>query len=280
MKTLGYYNGVIDELDKMTVPMLDRACYFGDGVYNVTYSRNYKIYCLEEHIERFFTGAKNLKITPPFSKEDLAKLLRDLVKKLDCGNLWVYFQLSRGTDFRMHAFPQNARPNLWVMLRPAEIRDTYQPMRCITMEDTRFYHCNIKSLNLIPNVLATQATAEAGVDEAILHRGSIVTECAHSNLSILKNETLITHPANELILAGTGRAHLIACCKHFGIPVEERTYSLSEMLDADEIIVTSASALCVQVVEIDGKAVGKKGSATLKKLQDTLLKDFMDKTDI
>ena len=279
MKTLGYYNGSIGELDSMTVPMLDRACYFGDGVYDVAYSRNYKIYALEEHVERFFQSAELLRIKPSITKAALCELVKELVKKLDTGNLWVYFQFSRGTGIRSHAFLEDPTSNLWIMLKPAEIRDTYQPMRCITMEDTRFYHCNIKTLNLLPNVLATQATVEAGVDECILHRGDVVTECAHSNISILKNGKLITHPADNMILAGTGRAHLIATCKDFGIPVEERKYTLAELLDADEVLITSASALCIRVIEVDGKAVGGKAAYTVQQLQDALWKDFMDKTE-
>ena len=263
MQTLGYYNGKIDELDQIQVPMLDRACYFGDGVYDVTYCRNYRIFALDEHIDRFFQSASLLKMTPPVSKAELSKLLCDLVQRLDCGNQWVYFQLSRGTAPRNHAFPQNVTANLWIMLKPAEIRDTYQPMRCITLEDTRFYHCNIKTLNLLPNVLATQATLDAGVDEAILHRNGIVTECAHSNLSILKNGALITHPADCMILAGTGRAHLLKTCVKFGIPIKERTYTLEELMDADEILITSASALCMRVLELDGKRVGGKDGDTV-----------------
>ena len=279
MKTLGYYNGKYDELEKMSVPLLDRACYFGDGIYDVTYSRNYHIYALEEHVDRFFASAELLRIKPTVTKAKLCALLSDLVKKLESGNQWVYFQLSRGTGLRSHAFLEDTPANLWIMLKPAEIRDTYQPMRCITMEDTRHHHCNIKTLNLIPNVLATQATVEAGVDECILHRGDIVTECAHSNLSILKNGTLITHPANELILAGTGRAHLIETCKAFSIPVLERPYTLSELYDADEILITSASALCMRVIEIDGKSVGGKASYTVRQLQDALLADFISQTE-
>lgn len=280
MKTLGYYNGKIDELENMTVPMLDRACYFGDGVYDVAYSRNYHIYALEEHVERFFQSAELIKIKPQLTPQALANLLRELVSRLDSGNLWVYFQISRGTGFRTHAFlEETAASNLWVMIKPAEIRDTYMPVRCITMEDTRFYHCNIKSLNLLPNVIATQATAEANADECILHRNGTVTECAHSNISILKDGCLITHPADQMILAGTGRAHLIAACKQLEIPVKERPYSLSELKQADEILITSASALCLRVTEVDGTPVGEKDSQTTQKLQDTLLHDFLQKTN-
>ena len=278
MKTLGYYNGTFDELDRMTVPMLDRACYFGDGVYDVTYSRNHCIYALEEHVERFLHSAELMRIQPKLGKEELCELLNDLVRHLDDGNLWIYFQLSRGTGFRTHAFLESGESNLWIMIRPMEIRDVYKPMRCITGEDTRFLHCNIKSLNLIPSVLATQATVEADVDECILHRGETVTECAHSNISILKDGTLYTHPANNLILAGTGRAHLIKFCKGFDIPVVEQAFTLSQMMDADEVIITSASALCIQVIEVDGTPVGGKAPTLLKKLQDALLTDFLTAT--
>ena len=279
MKTLGYYNGKIDELDKITVPMLDRASYFGDGVYDVTFSRNYKIYKLREHVERIFHSAALLKMFPEITPDALCLLIEDLVKKLDDGELWVYFQFSRGTDFRNHAFPENAKPNLWIMLRPAKIKDTYRPLRVITREDTRALHCNIKSLNLLPSVMATQACVDAGVDECILHRGDIVTECAHSNVSILKNETLITHPANEYILAGTGRAHLMDACRHFEIPVVEKEYTLDELKAADEVILTSASALCMRIVEVDGTAVGQKAPHTLQTLQDYLLADFVTATE-
>lgn len=279
MKTLGYYNGSIGELDEMTVPMLDRGCYFGDGVYDVTYARNYRIYALDEHVDRFFQSAKELKIQPNFTKEELSDLLSRLAKKMDVGNLWVYFQITRGTSLRNHAFPADATPNLWIMLKPAEIRDVYQPMRCITAEDTRFYLCHIKTLNLIPSVLATQKSEEAGVDECILHRGDVVTECAHSNISILRDGRLITHPANNLILAGTGRAHLIACAKRHGITVEETAYTLDELMNADEVLITSASALCMRVVEVDGKAVGGRCGDTVKALQDDLLRDFLESTE-
>ncbi len=279
MKTLGYYNGKFDELDKMQVPMLDRACYFGDGIYDVTYARNYNIYALEEHIDRFFHSAELLKMQVPNTKAELAVLLKSLVKKMDSGNLWVYFQLSRGTGIRTHEFLKDTPANLWVMLRPAEIKDVYRPIRCITMEDTRFLHCNIKTLNLIPSVMATEATVEAGVDECILHRGDIVTECAHSNISILKNGELITHPADCHILAGTGRAHLIGACRHFDIPVIERPYTLEELKNADEVILTSASALCLQIVEVDGSPVGRQAPVLLKQLQDHLLSDFLNETN-
>lgn len=280
MKTLGYYNGRIDELDRMQVPMLDRACYFGDGVYDVTFTRNHNIFELDEHIDRLFQSAALLRITPPLEHAELAKLVRELVARVDDGEQWVYMQFSRGTDFRTHMFPDGAhKANLWVMLRPMKIRDLRIPFRCITYPDTRFAHCNAKSLNLIPNVLASEAAREANVDECILIRDGIVTECAHSNLSILQSGVLLTHPADCHIYAGTARAHLLRECRANGIAVEEREFTLSDVLNADEVLVTSASALCIPVVELDGTPVGGKAPHTVKLLQDALLRDFMEKTE-
>ena len=279
MKTLGYYNGIIDELDRITVPMLDRACYFGDGVYDVTFSRNHRIFMLREHVDRIFQSAALIGIHPTITPDALCDLLNTLIQRMDDGEQWVYFQFSRGTDFRSHAFPEHADPNLWIMMKPATIKDTYRPLRCITREDTRALHCNIKSLNLLPSVLATQASVEAGVDECILHRDGIVTECAHSNVSILKNGVLLTHPADRMILAGTGRAHLIHFAKGLGIPVRECRYTVKELMNADEVLLTSASALCMRIIEVDGVAVGGKAAYTVKQLQDALLRDFITQTE-
>lgn len=280
MQTLGYYNGRVDELDRMQVPMLDRACYFGDGVYDVTFTRNHNIFELDEHIDRLFQSAALLRIAPPLEHAELAKLVRELVARVDDGEQWVYMQFSRGADFRTHMFPDGThKTNLWVMLRPMKIRDLRIPFRCITYPDTRFSHCNAKSLNLIPNVLASEAAHEANVDECVLIRDGIITECAHSNLSILQNGVLLTHPADCHIYAGTARAHLLRECRAHGIAVEEREYTLSDVLNADEVLVTSASALCIPVVELDGAPVGGKAPHTVKLLQDALLRDFMEKTE-
>lgn len=280
MQTLGYYNGRIDELDRMQVPMLDRACYFGDGVYDVTFSRNHNIFELDEHIDRLFQSAALLQIAPPITHDALAALVRELVPRVDDGEQWIYMQFSRGTDFRTHAFPDAAtRANLWIMLRPMKIRDLHIPMRCITYPDTRFSHCNAKSLNLIPNVLASEAARAAGVDECVLVREGVVTECAHSNLSILKNGVLLTHPADCHIYAGTARAHLLRECRAHGIEVREILYTPDDVFAADEVLVTSASALCIPVVELDGKPIGGKAPHTVRQLQDALLQDFLTKTD-
>ncbi len=280
MKNLGYYNGKYDELEKMTVPMLDRACYFGDGVYDATYCRNYVIYALDEHIDRFYASAALLDIHIPHTKEELKGILCELVKKLDDGSQFVYIQASRGTGLRNHAYEEGGKANIWIMLKPQAPKDTYRRAKLITLEDRRFLYCNIKTLNLIPSVLYTEAAVKAGCDEAVLHRGDRVTECAHSNVSILKDGVLKTAPADEYILAGVARAHLIEMCRRFGVPVEEVPFTVSEMMGADEVIVTSSSLVCFAAEEIDGKPVGGRAPALLRQLQDALVKDFLEKTSL
>ena len=161
MKNLGYYNGKFDELEKMTVPMNDRVHWFGDGVYDAGPCRNYHIFAIDEHIDRFFNSAALLDIVMPVNKQELRDLLNKLVQQVDTGNLFVYYQVTRGTGIRNHVFTPGPG-NLWVMLIPAEISDGTTPIQVITEKDTRFYHCNIKTLNLIPSVMAAEHAKEKG----------------------------------------------------------------------------------------------------------------------
>lgn len=280
MKNLGFYNGEYALVEDMKIPMNDRVCYFGDGAYDATYSRNHKIFALDEHIERFYNSAGLLRIKIPYTKDELKELLKEMVKKVDSGEQFVYWQVTRGTGMRNHAFPPaDVKANLWIILKPLNIKDMSQKLKLITLEDTRFLHCNIKTLNLLPSVIAAQKTEEAGCQEAVFHRGDRVTECAHSNVSIIKDGILKTAPTDNLILPGIARAHLIKMCKRFEIPVNETAFNLKELMEADEVIVTSSGQFCMATCEIDGKPVGGKAPELVKKLQDALLNEFIEATN-
>ena len=278
MKTLGYYNGTYDELENMKIPMNDRVCFFGDGVYDAGPSHNYRIFALDEHVERFFNSAAMLRIQMPCTKEELKTLLKDLVKKMDTGDLFVYYQVTRGTGIRNHEFTDGPG-NLWVTLKPAPVPSIWEKINLITVEDTRFFHCNIKTLNLIPNVMAAQRAKEEGCGEAVFHRGDRVTECAHSNCHILKGGRLITAPADQLILPGIARAHLIRMCEKLEIPVDERPFTVAEMMGADEVLVTSSSKFCLSAGQIDGIPVGGKAAGLLERLQSALEEEFLRETE-
>ena len=279
MENLGYYNGKYDLLENMTVPMNDRACYFGDGIFEVAYCRNYKIYSLDEHMDRLYESAHILGLNIPHTKKEFSDIIRELVKKLESHEQLVYWQVSRGTQLRNHAPAEGLVANVWITLRPMKIKDIYTPMSLISLEDTRFFHCNMKTLNLIPTVLASAKAEAAGADEAVFHRNGRVTECAHSNISIILDDGSVkTAPADNLILAGVARAHLIKTCERFGVPVREEPYTLGELMSAAEVVVTSSGTLCRPVCTVDGKPVGGRAPELLKKLQDALMADYLEKT--
>lgn len=157
MKTLGYYNGKFGPLEEMTVPMNDRACYFGDGVYEATLARNGKIFALKDHLDRFFNSAGLIKIDIPYTKDELAAILYDMLAKMDDKDIFIYWQMTRGTGIRQHQFPEKGtKPNLWIFMKPGKPADSSKRLKLTDMEDTRFLHCNIKTLNLLVNVMAAE----------------------------------------------------------------------------------------------------------------------------
>ena len=277
MKNLGYYNGKYDLIENMMIPMSDRVHWFGDGVYDATCARNYKIMSLNEHIDRFFRSAELLNINLGFTKKYLADLLQKLVNKLDEGDLFVYWQVTRGgKGLRSHCYSSEEKANLWITVTPEKVTKIDKKFKLTMMEDKRYQYCNIKTLNLIPSVLAAQKAKEKGFDETVFYRGDIVTECAHSNIHILKDGKFITHPADEYILPGIARAHLIEACCALNIPVEQRPFTLAELFNADEVIVSSSGDLCNSAYELDGRVIGGRDEATLEKIQQYIVETWLN----
>lgn len=282
MENLGYYNGKFAPLEQMTVPFNDRGNYFGDGVYEVAMVRNYKLYAFEEHINRMFASAELLDIKVPYTKDEIYSILCEMIQKLDSPNQIAYWQLTRGTHIRNHVYPEDMTANLWIMLKPGNLKDIYSTVSAITEPDKRFYYCNIKTLNLLPSILYAQKASRLGVYDTILYReGGRVTECSHANCAIInKNGEFQTAPADELILPGVARAHAIAACHTLGIPVSEAPFTLDELMSAKEVIITSTTGPIMVCNEIDGKKVGGMAGDIIAKLRDYLYNDYISKTDI
>lgn len=207
MKNIGYYNGETGLLEDLKVPFLDRVSFYGDGVYDATMALDGVVVFAEDHIDRFFNSCANMEINPGIGREELQHLLTDLVAKVDGSYHFVYWQVTRGTAHRSHPFPEG-NANLWVMVEPEEKNLQPAPIQLLTVEDTRFFHCNTKTLNLLSNVVAAQHAKEAGCEEAVFIRDGFVTECAHSNIHILKDGVFVTHQADNLILPGIARKHI------------------------------------------------------------------------
>lgn len=281
MQNLAYYNGKYGTCEEMTVPFNDRVHFFGDGVYEVTYCRNYKLFALDEHLDRFFNSASMLDINIPHTKAEMAEILQDLVKKLDTDEQFVYFQLTRGTQMRQHEYPEDIMGNFWVMLKPGKVKDVHMKVNAITAEDTRFYHCNIKTLNLIPAVMNAQYATKNKVYETILYRRpNRVTECSHSNVHIINQKGAFqTAPTDNLILPGIARAHLIKACRALGVEVDETPFTLEEMMNAKEVIISSSSAFGLECTEIDGKPVGGKAQELLHTVQKWVSDEYYSSTE-
>ncbi|MCR4950641.1 MAG: aminotransferase class IV [Solobacterium sp.] len=257
---IGYYNGVMGPVESVMIPMQDRAMYFGDGVYDFIFAYNGIMYGTEDHIDRFYNSMKMMEIHPRCSREELRK---ELQKCLDASEIKdgaaVYWQTSRGNCARNHIFPKEGEPStLLITVSPLKTPDWNKPLKLVTVEDTRFQHCNIKSLNLIPNVMAAQRAEEAGCQEAVFHRGDQLMECAHSALAIIKDGHVIAPVLNNLILPSISRKHVYEICEELGIPAESRPVTMQEVMDADEIMVLSTSKLMMPADTIDGKPVGMK----------------------
>lgn len=280
MKEVGYYNGKLGPLEEIQCPILDRAVYFGDGCYDATYVSRGVIFALEDHFDRFYNSCRLLRIPFPYDRAELKDILYSLVKEFDGETGFLYWQTSRGTAPRDHVFPDETtvKPNLMAYLVPKDVTPREKEFQVITLEDTRFLHCNIKTLNLIPSVMANQKAKEAGCNEVIFHRGDKVTEMAHSNVSFLIDGTLVYHPFDNKVLPGIAIKHVIKQAKKLGIPTKAEEISVTEAMNADELIITSSGTLCNRITEVDKTPVGGKDPETFKKLQDAVWEEFEEYT--
>lgn len=162
MKYVGYYNGEIGPLEEMKIPMLDRAVYFGDGCYDATTFAHNHIFAVKDHVDRFYNSCRMLEIPFDMPRETLVNELQKCIDANEIDHGMLYWQCSRGTALRAHNFPPaDVTPNLMIFTVPCELVPMDSTFKLISMEDTRFLHCNIKTLNLIPSVIAYQRCTEA-----------------------------------------------------------------------------------------------------------------------
>jgi len=278
MNNLGYYNGKIGLIEEISIPMTDRAFYFGDGVYEAVLCRNNIPYLLSVHLDRFYRNSDTLDIKIPMEKEELDSLIKDLVKKVDSFEKFIYFHVSRGSGIRSHTYDV-CTGNICIMITPFNLGNIYEKVSTVTYDDNRYGMCNMKTLNLLPSVLAAQYAKNKGCDEAIFVREGTVTEGSHCNVSIVKNNLIITHPTDNHILPGVARSELIKCANMHGIAVCERRYGLKELMEADEIILTSSGKIIRGVNKLNGVSVGGRAEGILKILQDELYNDYLRCTE-
>ena len=249
-----YYNGQFYDPSEVKIPLTDRAIWFGDGIYDAAIGRNQKIYMLEEHMERFIGNARRMDIPLFCPPSEIQKILTEFASGE--GDVFLYFQLSRYSERRAHAYPDTDRSNLLITATEITLPTPETALKLVSARDVRYELCDVKTLNLLPSVLASKSAARQGADETVFIRNSLVTECAHSNVSVIKDGVLLTHPTDEYILPGTARASLLRLARKMGIAVRERAFDYSELLSADDVLVTSSSKLCLRAESVDGIRIG------------------------
>lgn len=279
METNAYYNGTFTSRENLKIPLSDRAIFFGDGIYDAAIGRNGKIFMLDDHIERFFKNAAELDIPPNVTKEELRKILLFLAKESKHECYFVYFQLSRYSDERIHSYPSTTKSNLLATVTKQAPPSLDKTLKLTLCKDLRHEMCHVKTLNLLPAVIASHKADTIEKDEAVLHRNGIVTECAHSNVHIVQNSVLITHPLDNHILPGISRKHLISVCKEMGIEVREREFSVYELFKADEVLVSSSSKLAIPASSIDYVELPQKNNSVGRKICEKMLSDFVKFTE-
>jgi D-alanine transaminase len=266
---------MLTERSKISVDLEDRGYQFGDGVYEVIRVYNGKLFTGDEHLQRLNESAESIKIKLPFSIVEMKKQLLELVEENKLTFGIVYIQVSRGVSQRNHLFPQPDTVPVYVAYTrelpiPADAME--KGVTAITVEDIRWLRCDIKSLNLLPNLLAKQKASESGCFEALQHRNGTITEGSSSNVSIVVNGKIKTHPATNLILNGITRKVILEVSKKSGIEINEESFSVEEMLNADEVFLTGTTTEVMPVIEIDKRKIGNGKSGPVTKQLQSLFK--------
>lgn len=262
---------LVDEQDA-NVPYNDRGYVFGDGIYEYIRVYDNSVFTAKEHFERLLRSAKEIGLELKYNVEELTELIQELLSTNGVINGGVYIQVTRGAAPRDHAFPTpSVETNIMAFTKSYDrsYKSLEEGINAITTEDIRWLRCDIKSLNLLGNVLAKEYAVKYNAQEAIQHRGDIVTEGSSSNVYAIKDGEIYTHPVNNYILNGITRMVIKSVAEDKGIPFNEETFTLDFLKSADEIIVSSTSIEVMPVVKLNGENVGdgQVGSIT-KSLQE------------
>ena len=262
--SIAYLDGSYMPIEQAKISPMDRGFLFGDGIYEVVPSYAGKMVGFGPHIARMQNGLAAVGIKLDWSEDNWAELCNRLINENGAGNLGIYLHVSRGADSkRFHAFPDNIAPTVFAYafeIAPPPVADKAlaNAYKVSTTRDLRWERCHIKSTALLGNVLHFQHGYERGHDETLLfNANNELTEASACNAFIVKDGKVITPPLDNQLLPGITRHILLDVLRRDGsIAVEERSVSMDEVLNADEVWITSSSKEVAPVTQIDGKAVG------------------------
>jgi D-alanine transaminase len=259
MPDIGFVNGRFMPLGEATVSLEDRGYQFGDGIYEVLRSYRGTLFQLEAHLARLERSAKAIELKSPYAAAEWMAHVAEGIRLGKYAESKVYLQVTRGVAPRDHLFPAAAMPTAVMTVREMRPLDSALRARgvaAVTLPDLRWGRCDIKTINLLPNVLARQRAKAAGAFEAILIRGDELTEGAVSNVMVVIGGVLATPPEGPHILPGVTRSVVLDLARKSGVPVEERRLTLRELQNAEEMFLTGTTVEILPVVQLDGAKVG------------------------
>jgi D-alanine transaminase len=259
MSRIAYVNGsYVPEADAK-VSIFDRGFLFADGVYEVTPIVNGKLVDYDAHMERLDRSLGELKMAWPCTKDEMRAMHVELVKRNNLKEGIIYMQVTRGVADRMFNFPKQITSSLVAFPQVMVLVDNPNArvgVKVVTTPDIRWMRRDIKSIMLLAPVLGKQEAYEKGAAEGWMVEDGYITEGTSSNAYIVKNNTVITRPLSNHILAGCTRRALFRLAQEHGVKIEERLFTPEEAYEADEAFLTSASQFVMPITEIDGKRIG------------------------
>jgi D-alanine transaminase len=268
MAELVWMNGEIVPLADARVGIEDRGFQFADGVYEVIRLYNHKPFALDLHLQRLQKSAAGIQLAVPIAIPALAAEIGKFLARASVPDGMIYLQLTRGCAPRSHAFSQTKATLLFYArtLPPLTDLTTSEGVKLITVPDERWKRCWIKSIALLPNVLAKNQALAGGADEAVFIENEIVTECSASNIFAVIGQRLVTHPVGPKVLPGITRAILLDLAAKIGLTAEERPLREAEMLHADELFITSTTREISWVARWNDRNIDQSrcGPVTLK----------------
>jgi D-alanine transaminase len=271
-----YLSGRFVPENEAAISPLDRGFLFGDAIYEVVRYDRGRAYRLADHVQRMRDGlaAIRLAASPDFFGPVGERLLAE--NGLQEKDAFVYAQVSRGAAPRYHAFPpEGTTPTIFAFARATDPPPPPDGGKAILLTDERWGRCDIKSVNLLPNVLAAQKARDAGAIDAILVRDGFALEGTKANLFIVSKGTLRTAPNGPRILPGVTRTAAIEAAKRLGLTVEERAFSLEEMFTAQEVFFASTTMWTYPLISIEGRTIGNgKPGPVVRMLKEALLAEF------
>ena len=270
MTRIVYLNGDYMPDHEAKISIFDRAVNFGDAIYDVAGVLDGKLIDFEHHMQRYFNSLSKLAIESPLSKDEILQAFRRLVElnRLDEG--LVYMQVTRGVAEREYVWSEGIKPNVFMFTQakmPEENEAGQKGIKLASVADIRWARRDIKSVNLLGQVLAKKEAHEAGAYEALMVDGEgYVTECGSTSFFMVRGDEIFTRPLNNDILPGVTRRAIIALCAANDLSLNETRFSLEEALAADEAFISCASSYILPVVKIDDRELsgGKPGELTLR----------------